>query len=611
LAALRAARLVRISGAESPARLECHHDRVRESVAARLSADESRAWHRRLADAVRDSDEQAHAETLVWHYQQAGEEETAAQFAVTAGDRATELLAFDQAAACYRLALDGRRWDAREEQELRLKLAQALGRAGRGGEAANMYLTAAARAEPREAIKFRQEAGTHLLCGGRIDEAWNVLLPVFEAFRIQPPPVLTRWSLLRHLARQSRARWRSLRPLATRLTPPGADELQRIDLCMWVGGLFSYFDWFRGVELLTRANELALRSGDPTRIGISLCQQAAVLSHGSHRGRRLADRLLDRVERMAAENPRRDELAWFAASCRGMSGLSSGRWLTVRRALEAASKTSRRGAYYSDVAWNEVDFYLQWAFYYSGDLAALALHVYAKLPDALRRGDLFSATNLRSSHAAAVWLAADQPDEARRHLADAMRPWPTDRFTIQRYLALTAAAQIELYRGGGAAAWSMVEADWKPLRRSGVLGIRLLAIEAEDLRARAALAACTEKPGVARPLLHIAAQAIRRLHRQRLPWAAALAESLAASLAAARRKPRDAQEGYRRAFELFEQCDMALHAAAARRRWGELLGGEHGAAEVAAADRWMAEQTIREPRRMAEMLCPMSAEPSG
>jgi hypothetical protein len=49
---------------------------------------------------------------------------------------------------------------------------------------------------------------------------------------------------------------------------------------------------------------------------------------------------------------------------------------------------------------------------------------------------------------------------------------------------------------------------------------------------------------------------------------------------------------------------MMLHATAARRRLGELLDGEAGAAFLAEADSWYATQGVRNPARLTEMLVP-------
>ena len=53
-----------------------------------------------------------------------------------------------------------------------------------------------------------------------------------------------------------------------------------------------------------------------------------------------------------------------------------------------------------------------------------------------------------------------------------------------------------------------------------------------------------------------------------------------------------------------EKTDLLLHAAAARRRLGELLGGEKGAALIAQADEWMAGEGIQNPVRMTEVIAP-------
>ncbi len=54
----------------------------------------------------------------------------------------------------------------------------------------------------------------------------------------------------------------------------------------------------------------------------------------------------------------------------------------------------------------------------------------------------------------------------------------------------------------------------------------------------------------------------------------------------------------------FEAADMALHAACARRRLGQVIGGDEGRTLIAAANEWMRGQEIKNPERMAAMIAP-------
>ena len=54
----------------------------------------------------------------------------------------------------------------------------------------------------------------------------------------------------------------------------------------------------------------------------------------------------------------------------------------------------------------------------------------------------------------------------------------------------------------------------------------------------------------------------------------------------------------------FTAASMALHAAAARRRRGELMGGDAGRALVSGSDAWMTAQAIKAPERMTAVLAP-------
>ncbi len=119
-------------------------------------------------------------------------------------------------------------------------------------------------------------------------------------------------------------------------------------------------------------------------------------------------------------------------------------------------------------------------------------------------------------------------------------------------------------------------------------------------------AACARDP---RPLLHTAVGDARRLERERMPCPAAMARLIRAGVAAVRGDSR-AVDLLAEAAACFEAVDMRLCAAAARRRRGELSGGDEGSSLIADADAWMAGQGIRNPARMTDLYAPGFGRPS-
>jgi hypothetical protein len=66
----------------------------------------------------------------------------------------------------------------------------------------------------------------------------------------------------------------------------------------------------------------------------------------------------------------------------------------------------------------------------------------------------------------------------------------------------------------------------------------------------------------------------------------------------------DAARHYANAASAFDAAQMALFAAAAKRRHGEMIGGESGRAAIAEADAWMNAHGVTRPSRMTAMLAP-------
>jgi len=243
---------------------------------------------------------------------------------------------------------------------------------------------------------------------------------------------------------------------------------------------------------------------------------------------------------------------------------------------------------------------------YLGEMVEVSRRVPQLLSAALEQGNLFAATDLRT-RLNAIWLAGDDPDRARDEVIAAMTTWPRKGFHLQHYSSLVALAQIELYTGDYEVAWKHIEAQWRPLEKSMLLRIQGLRIEAKFLRARVALASAAGPKRERR--FRIAEDLARSISNEQMPWSNPLALLIHAGLAHRRRDDARAVELISQAIEGFAAADMALYAATARRRLGEILGGDRGETLVSEADDWMGRQQIKNPAAVANLLAPGFSEP--
>ena len=122
------------------------------------------------------------------------------------------------------------------------------------------------------------------------------------------------------------------------------------------------------------------------------------------------------------------------------------------------------------------------------------------------------------------------------------------------------------------------------------------------LRARLALASA--HGAVRRERLEIAQDCADRIAREEMPWSNPLAHMTYAALAKQREATSRAAALARQALDGFEAADMALYAAAARRRLGELLAGDEGSRLVAESEAWMTKQQIKNPVAVSNMMAP-------
>jgi hypothetical protein len=161
---------------------------------------------------------------------------------------------------------------------------------------------------------------------------------------------------------------------------------------------------------------------------------------------------------------------------------------------------------------------------------------------------------------------------------------------------------IDLYTGRGRDAWDYIARRWPDYRASLLHRVQQVRIEVASLRAMSALASVDTDP---RLYLDRAERDARRLWRERNERSSALALLIQAGVAATRRNVRRAASRLRDAITAFgpKGADMALHAAAARHRLGQLV---HDSGLVHEAEDWMKSQGVKHPARMAAMYTPGS-----
>jgi Cdc6-like AAA superfamily ATPase len=585
VSSLRVANLVRVTAGMAGDAVEPYHDRVRAAVLRQLDPEAKRACHGRLARALEWAG--GDAEALATHFAESGDRDSAARHAAEAAAQATAALAFDRAARLYRHALE---LGAPHAAQLKRTLAESLANAGRGAEAAQAYREAA-EASPEDSLDLNRRAAEQLLISGHLDEGLAAIGGVLEQVGLSLPKTPNR-ALASLLYQRAKLRLRGLsfKQRSERDIPPKV--LEKIDICWAVSAGLAIIDTIRGADFQTRSLLLSLDAGEPYRVARALAMEAGFNAADGIPGEKRAGKLLEEA-RVLAERLR---LPHPVGLCRMIGGISSfcfGKWRDSLKLTDESIEILRNQC--TGVSWEVASAHLAalWSLFYLGELNELARRVPLLLREAQEHGDLYAVTNLRGCLYPLVLLAADDPETARRELAEGMSAWSQSGFTFQHYNALVAGAQIELYAGDAAAGQRLIDQSWKPLEKSLLLMMQQSRLEAWHLRGRVALLAGGRD---AEAVAHG-----KRVTKEAVAWATPLGRLLEAAVAYRKGDGPRALGLLERAAAELEATETRLYAQAARRRIGQLSNHKE---VIFAADTWMSEHGVRDPRRMTAMLAP-------
>jgi serine/threonine protein kinase len=584
--ALRGGNLIRRSGPGLDAVVESFHDRIRETVGARVGAQERRGYHHALARSL-ESDGGADFELVAIHYRGAGEDDRAAAQFEKAADQANAALAFDRAARLFRQVLEIRRPGGEDERRLRRSLAEALGKAGRGHDAAIEYLHAAGERDDEEAFRLRERAAYQFCVSGLIDEGRQTFGGVLTHLGLRLPSS-RRAALVGLLLRRL---WLTVRGLGFRRTEENKiprKDLDRIDLLWSVTGGLTMIDPIPGAQCQVQHLLLSLRSGEPRRVTRAMAWEATHVSMlGTGYAKRVT-RLLAEASTLAGEANEP-----YARALIKLSGCVAAFFLAdPRRCRELGDEAA---AIFRDhcagAAWelDQCNAFAYWSCYYLGDLRELSRRQEVLLGVARERGSRLAESQLTAFGGPFVWLANDDPASAWEAVARVGAYWERVEYQVYHYTLLTARSQILLYEGRGAEAFAEVEREWSSVGRALLLRVELVRVYMLFLRGRCALAAGR---------IDCASRDCRRLERMGAPFAAACASQIAATLAWRAGERENARALLDGAVLKFEETGFLFFARSAAWRREQIFGG--GAREA----EWAAAQGIRNPAKMAQVNAP-------
>lgn len=587
-AKLRSLRLVRTSGVRDSDRVELYHDRIREIVQLNLAPTELRGIHEALADALARTDG-CEPEQLAHHYHAAGRLLDAGHYALLSAERADALLAFERAANLFTLAVECRPDDI----ELRVRLAEALERAGRCTDAARAFLECAAAVEGPQAASLERGAARQLLFAGRVQEGLSLLRPHLERLELDLPatPRAVKWRIARELLRVRVGSAHLARADQGAIEPA---LLGRIDAGISAVDGLTGGDPMLAASLMLQTLRLALKAREPARVAWGLAQYGLLRSSaGTDKAVAAGEELLVKAE-LLSRKVADPELEVTLLVARSRAALATGDFVralsTAETCIQRFRGRSLRNSGLVAVAHNVSLFALD----VLGRLHLLRERAHARLLMAEAVGDLYSEVTART-YASVAALGLDDARLGESLLRDATDHFPTGTVLFQSWLLLRAQTMLDLYVGRPGAAWTRLEREWPLLERAHLLRVQFIRIFALRLRATTAVAAL-KKGELKGNVAAAAARDAALLERERRPFARAAASAVRGGLASARGDGANAALEYTRAAAAYTEAAMPLEAACCRLRCADLEGAGETRAE---ASRQLRALGVKSPAKFA------------
>jgi len=578
-----------------------YHEIIRAAQVEAFSRDDHRVLHGALAEAY-EARAPREFESIAHHCEHAGRLDDAASSLVRAADRSLESLSFGVAASHYEHAFElspplTGRW------ELQRKRAECDASRGLASLAGARFAKAASLLEEQDgattAVALRARAAREWILCGETADGYRQLRQAAGHLGIKLPGshrqtmASSIWLRLRFVV------WPGRGVAAASPTPA---ELERLD-ALWAGcSALSHINHSLADVLLLRHLLLAGRVNDPARLMRSLAFEAgAEATIGGKLFNRRSQELLERARELCETLDDDYEWGWYWVSRAAVSAFGCDWAATVEAANTADSFLARREY---GVAWERSvnRIYRAIAQSMMGRVDALRDTVAAGRADAAERGDAVALNGVTSGHPAILRLFDDVPgvgEEAPVHKPSAERSWPELAFTSPDYYDTIAEAERRLYLGDGAGGLRALDAAWPEFKRSALVRLAFVGIDARYLRGRCALQAATAATDAKEyeRLVRVARSERATLSKSVEPLGKPYATALTAGLASLQ-EPASAGETYASAAGLFDDLSMQAHAAAAR------LWATESQNACAQAEAELKKLGAKNPHRLAALLIP-------
>ena len=595
LTELRAGRLIRGVGEE----IEPYHDRVRQTILAHVDSGALRGYHFRLATAIEAAagpDGSVDAEAAAVHFENGGDQTKAGHYYAIAAETASGALAFRHAAQLWQKALDLSPETAESRRNMMVKLADALGNAGRGADAARAYRQAVQIASGPDDVQLERLEAYWFASSGHIDEGREALERMLRrvGFRMPGPFAQLAGIMVSELRLKLRGTGFKRR-LPEDIPQP---ELERIDTFWAASRSMAMVDVLMAVFISSPGLFLALAVGDSYRVARFLIfRNIALAAINLPTGNQLTN--LMEVSRQLVAQANDPYLNGFFEFAHGMIHFVSGQWQDSLKHSREAERILSAGC--TGVAWelSTLRIFTLWSLLYSGQFRELRETAAVWRDEGLERGDLFKAVSIGAGTLPVCELIADRADTAMDTLESSLALWTRRNYNLQRAVAVFIRTWIHLYRGEAAAAYDLNTREWPELRKSHFLRVSGTRQWLYFGRAQSALSLAVTAPN-RQTLLKTAEQGADVLQADDKPFARPLATLTRAGLARIKDDVPQAVKLLQQAAGEFQHLDMQMFAAFAKRRLGELTPGEQGRALIGEADEAMRSEGVVNPARLTD-----------